>query len=168
MKRRWHAVLGWALLLGILTLITGFGVEILADPAFSAQLTFLSIGGVAFVIGGRGHEPFGLDPIRVIGIGDCSIAAALLVNAAVTLFVTEGNPTIGALVGVSALGLAFIGIDYARGGVYFDADAVKEGPLLPEPEDDEDEDETEPEDDETEAQRENEAERKDDGGSEGG
>lgn len=139
MKRRWHAVLGWALLLGILTLITGFGLDALRDPAFAIQLALLAFGGVAFVLGGRGREPFGLEPIRVIGIGDCSIAAALLVNAAVTLFVTGENPTMGALIGVSALVLAFIGIDYARGGVYFDADAVKEGPLLPQPEDDDDE-----------------------------
>ncbi|WP_418283074.1 hypothetical protein [Halorubrum sp. DTA98] len=133
MKRRWFAVMGTALLLGVGVLTAAFGGAFWLDPAFAVQGALLVVGGVAFVVAGFGGSPFGLAPIRVVGIGDLCVAAMVLTNAVVTLL--DGPPgtaeiVVAVTLGGSGLLLGAMGIDYLRGGVYFDADAFEDGPLI--------------------------------------
>ncbi|MWV64296.1 hypothetical protein GRS48_05580 [Halorubrum sp. JWXQ-INN 858] len=132
MKRRWFAVMGTALLCGVGVLTAAFGGAFWLDPPFALQGALLAVGGVAFVVAGLGGSPFGLDPIRLVGVGDVCVAGMVIVNG-VTAFRLGPAATdlvFAVALVTSGVFLAVVGIDYLRGGVHFAGDGLEDGPLF--------------------------------------
>ncbi|MFC6754868.1 hypothetical protein, partial [Halorubrum tibetense] len=85
MKREWFAVLG----VGLLVMFGGgtalFGTSFWASPLRAVQGVLLIAGGIVFVWGGRGEVRYGLEPIRLIGLGNVALGGVVILNGVSTL-----------------------------------------------------------------------------------
>lgn len=132
MKRRWFGVMGGGLLLGVGVLTAAFGGAFWLDPAFAVQGALLVVGGVAFLVAGVGGSALGLDPVRLVGVGDVCLAGMVIANAAVTVRSGTGTTdlVVAVALGGSGLFLAYVGVDYLRGGARFAPDGLEDGPIF--------------------------------------
>lgn len=133
MKRALLTVLGSGLLLFILGLTALLGGRVWGTPLRALQgLLFLAAAG-AFLAAGRDRSVAGLVPIRVVGAGNLALAGAVLLNAINTF--SGGIPSASAEVtaalgaAMGGIGLAFIGVDYLRGGRIFGVE-LTDDPLI--------------------------------------
>lgn len=134
MKRALLTLLGSGLLLSILGLTVLFGGDIWGTPLRTVQgLLFLVTAG-AFLAAGRDRRVAGLAPIRVVGVGNLALAGAILLNVLNTFsggIPAESADVVAALgAAMGGFGLAFIGVDYLRGGRVFGVELTDE-PLIP-------------------------------------
>lgn len=133
MKRAWLTVFGSGLLLVVFGLTALLGGSLWADPLRALQLLLFISGAVAFLAAGRNRTVAGLSPIQVVGAGDLALAVAVLLNVINTFSggipdeSAETTAALGAAVG--GIGLAFIGVDYLRGGRVFGVELTDE-PLI--------------------------------------
>ena len=133
MKRGWLTVLGSGLLLLILGLTALLGGGIWGTPLRAIQGLLFLVAAGAFLAAGRDRSVAGLVPIRVVGVGDLALAGAILLNVINTFsggIPAESAETTAALgAAMGGVGLAFIGIDYLRGGRIFSVELTDE-PLI--------------------------------------
>jgi hypothetical protein len=123
MVRAWRfTVLGGALLIGGVLLFAALGVVDL-NPALLLQILMTTGAGVLLLLGGVGRE---LGPIKwyqLVGTGDVLLGLGLCVEFFWMIVVPGPLTGEGLLIGVAAVGglsLAYIGIDWIRGGRHFD------------------------------------------------
>ena len=125
-------MLGSALLLGVLGLTALFG-GVWGTPLRALQGVLFLLAAGAFLAAGRDRSVAGLAPIRVVGAGNLALAGAILLNAINTFSggipaeTAEITAALGAAMG--GVGLAFIGVDYLRGGRIFGVELTDE-PLI--------------------------------------
>lgn len=129
MKRRWFAVMGGLLLVGILALVWVLGPVVLTTPA--ALLLVVSAG--LFILGGFDPLPAQVPWYRFIGVGELLVGAVFVVGLVAPAL--EGGRTARdlflALVGVAnGLFLGFIGLDWFRGGNHYDLSRFDPGPIF--------------------------------------
>ncbi len=133
MKREWFAVLGVGLLVAFGAGTALFGTSFWADPIRAIQGLLLIAGGVVFVWGGRGEERYGLEPIRLIGLGNVALGVVVILNGVSTLLggIPSESAALTAALAASAGGfaLAFIGGGLYRGGDAIDIELSDE-PIL--------------------------------------
>ncbi len=123
MKREWFAVLG----VGLLVMFGGgtalFGTSFWASPLRAVQGVLLIAGGIVFVWGGRGEVRYGLEPIRLIGLGNVALGGVVILNGVSTLLGGLPSETAALTAALAAaaggFALAFIG-----GGLYRGGDAI--------------------------------------------
>ena len=130
MKRAVLTLLGSGLLLSVFGLTVLFGGGIWGTPLRTIQgLLFLVTAG-AFLAAGRDRHVAGLVPIQVVGVGNLALAGAILLNAINTFIggIPAENADVTAALGAAmgGFGLAFIGIDYLRGGRVFNVELTDE------------------------------------------
>lgn len=128
-KRRWFAVTGVLVLLGLAVLATVVDVPVATAAAFAV----LVVGSLCFVLGGLDPVPDAVAWYRFVAVGELVFGAAF----AVTLLgpVASGQRSTTALLfaaaGVAnALLFGFIGVDWFRGGRHYDLSVFEPGPIL--------------------------------------
>lgn len=133
MKRRLFTLFGVGLLVVLLALTALLGVNVWNSPLRALQGLLFFSGATAFLVAGEGRSVTGLDPIQLVGAGDLAVAGGVLLNAINTFsggLPAETAETTAALgAGLGAIGLAFIGVDYLRGGQVFNVTLTDE-PLI--------------------------------------
>ena len=126
MKRRWFLVLGVGIIAANLWLLITLDSPIIEEPASVATTLAFLLAGVLFVLGGVGERLGSLDWYQFVGLANVvmgvGFVATYLVPMAVGTSAYDG--TTGTLFAVSAMiggsSLAFIGLDWVRGGQHFD------------------------------------------------
>ena len=124
MRRYWFAVLGSAFLVTQFVLLSAIGAPSTFDWT-TASLVGYALAGVAFVVAGvREWLPLPADAAPwylFAGAGDVLLGAGMLANGVPSVLGGGAEALFfGGLISVGSLVLAFIGIDYARGGVHLD------------------------------------------------
>ena len=133
-KRRWFAVMGLLVLLGV-----GVLDVVLGAPVFSSAAgPLLVAASLLFVLGGLDPAPDRVRWYRFVGVGE-------LLFGAVFVFFWVGPAIAGdrsttalllAAAGVAnALLFAFVGVDWFLGGRYYDLSTFQPGPILGDGED---------------------------------
>lgn len=129
MKRRWFAVLGVAVLLGVAAILVAFGAPLATSPV----AVVLVVASVLFVLGGLDAVPNRVPWYRFVGVGELlfgAVLALIWVAPAVGGDRTTSSLAL-AVVGVAnALLLGFIGVDWFRGGRHYDLSRFEPGPIL--------------------------------------
>ena len=128
-KRRWFAVMGVLVLLGLAVLAAVIDLPI----ATSAVFAVLVAGSLCFVLGGLDLVPDVVAWYRFVAVGELLVGAAF----AVTLLgpVAGGDRSTTALL-LAAAGVAnallfgLIGVDWFRGGRQYDLSVFEPGPIL--------------------------------------
>ena len=124
MVRAWRfTVLGAALLVGGVLLFAVFGVADSDPTLLLLQILMVTGAGVLLLLGGVGRELGSIKWYQLVGAGDVLLGLGLCVELLRTI-VTPGPLTgEGLFVGIAAIGglsLAYIGVDWIRGGRHFD------------------------------------------------
>ncbi|RDI72351.1 hypothetical protein [Halopelagius longus] len=125
MKRRLF-LLPAVLLLGIASSIVAFGPP--TDPLFVALGACFAVSGGAFLVAGL-RESVAVGSAVVpwyvfAGVGDIALGVGMLTNGAI-LVDGGGTAFAGVIIALTGPFLAFIGVDYLRGGVHFDVSAFE-------------------------------------------
>lgn len=127
-KRRWFAVMGLTLLLGVAALVL-LDVAVATAPA----VVLLGTGSLLFVLGGLDPVPDVVAWYRFVGAGE------LLLGLVFALYwvapVVGGSRTTAdlllAVAGVAnVLLFAFVGVDWFLGGRQYDLSRFEPGPIL--------------------------------------
>jgi len=133
MKRALLTALGSGLLLAVLGFTALFGGGVWGTPLRALQRLLFLVAAGAFLAAGRDRSVAGLVPIGVVGAGNPALACAVLLNVintfsgGIPVETAETTAALGAAVG--GVGLAFIGVDYLRGGRIFGVELTDE-PLI--------------------------------------
>lgn len=131
MRRALLTLLGSGLLLVAAALVGLAGVP--DDAPTGLLVACLGVAGGTFVVAGR-RERVAVGSRSVewhvfAGVGDLALALAMLSTTVPELLGGNAAATsavVGSAAGaLGALALAFIGVDYLRGGVHLDVDAVR-------------------------------------------
>ena len=121
MVQAWRfTILGSALLIGGLLLTVVFGG---GDSTLSVQVIMMSSAGVLFLFGGLGYELGSIEWYQLVGAGNVllGLSFSLQFVAAVMGPGSVSNELL--FIGAAAIGglsLAYIGVDWIRGGKHFD------------------------------------------------
>lgn len=131
MKRRWLSVLGGFFLLAALGLAIAIaGVEELSlqDGMTAAALTLI---GVLFLLGGESKSIQGIEWNRFAGIGQVILGSWFAFQAGTFLPVdpTALELAMAGSFAIAGLVFVFIGIDWFRGGFYYDLSKLEPGPI---------------------------------------
>ena len=123
MVRAWRfTVLGGALLIGGVLLFAAFGVVDL-NPTLLLQILMTTGAGVLLLLGGVGRELGSIKWYQLVGAGDVLLGLGLCIEFFGTIIAPGPLTDKGLFVGVAAIGglsLAYIGVDWIRGGRHFD------------------------------------------------
>ena len=128
-KRRWFAVMGALVLLGIAVLSVVFEV-LLRDSAAGPLLVAASL---LFVLGGLDPVPGYVAWYRFVGLGELLFGAVFVVfwiGPAVGGDRTTTAILLAAAGAANALLFGFIGVDWFLGGRYYDLSIFEPGPIL--------------------------------------
>lgn len=136
MKRRWFLVLGSLVILANVSVLAAFGVpdvsgSTLATPVVSA------LGGVLFALGGLDRQFQRIEWYQFVGGANISqgIAMGLAFLRPILTGATLSERGIELILAICALvggaSLVFIGVDWIRGGHYFDPASYETGPIFP-------------------------------------
>lgn len=131
MRRALLTLLGSGLLLVAAALLGLVGVP--DDASTGLLVACLGVAGGTFVVAGRRERvAVGSGSVEwhvFAGVGDLALALAMLSTTVPELLggsVAATSAVVGSAAGaLGALALAFIGVDYLRGGVHLDVDAVR-------------------------------------------
>lgn len=123
MVQAWRfTVLGGALLVGGILLFATFGV-VDPDPTLLLQILMTTSAGVLLLLGGVGRELGSIRWYQLVGVGDVLLGLGLCIEFLRAIVAPGPLTEEGLFVGVAALGglsLAYIGVDWIRGGRHFD------------------------------------------------
>ncbi|UPV72803.1 hypothetical protein M0R89_09595 [Halorussus limi] len=131
MKRVWFAVVGVFFALFGVGFLAAFGVESLADPTALATLALWFGASALYVLGGLDAPVGDLRWYQSVGLGNVCLGLQMVVRVPSELAGVSGDfePLLAALAGgVGGLTLAYIGLDWFRGGRHFDLSAFEESP----------------------------------------
>ncbi|WP_115865402.1 hypothetical protein [Halorussus litoreus] len=123
MKRLWFAVLGTLYAVVGVWFLTAFWSGVATDPASILTVALWFGASALYVLGGFGASLGGLDWYQFVGLGNVCLGLQLVVRVPFAL--ADGNSATASLVatlamGVGGLSLAYIGLDWVRGGRHFD------------------------------------------------
>jgi hypothetical protein len=137
MKRRWFLVLGVGIILANLGFLFAFRAGIFETPSIVAANVFLILGGALMIIGGADVQPRGSEWYQFVGAANVLIAAGMagtyllpMVNGTSAYEGTAGALFVVFVVVVGGGSLAFIGLDWIRGGRHFDLSTYERGSIL--------------------------------------
>lgn len=131
MKRRWLSVIGVFLLvaaLGLAIVITGVEELSLEDGMTPATLFIV---GTLFVLGGESTSIRGLEWNQFAGIGQVILGSWFAFQAGTFLPIdpTALELAMAGSFAIAGLVFVFIGIDWFRGGFYYDLSELEPGPI---------------------------------------
>lgn len=129
MSRRWFAALGAFLVLAVGGLLVAFGRP--TAPASVLRIAGLLLAGGLFVAGGLAPTSSGVAWYRLVGTADVLLGLTLAAPLPAALL-GGGAADAGTLMytvpaGIGGLTLAFIGVDWFRGGHHFDLSRLAGG-----------------------------------------
>ena len=113
-------VLGGLFLVGSVLFTLVFGIT---DVLLLLQVLLMGVTGILFVVGGVGYDLGSIEWYQLVGVGDVLLGLSLGIPFFTAL---EGSGSLGGdvlFIGAAAIGglsLAYMGIDWIRGGKHFD------------------------------------------------
>lgn len=136
MKRRWFLVLGVLTVASQVGPLVAFGIP--SSPPASTVLTVVStvLAGVLFVLGGLAPRIGGVEWYRFVGIAALlagigfALAMVVPILNGTSAYEREVRPLLAVAATIGGASLAFIGIDWLRGGRHFDLSIYEPGPIL--------------------------------------
>ena len=131
MRRIWFAVLGAVFGVAGVAMLAAFGAEMVTGPAAVATFALWFATSALYVLGGLDVAVGDLEWYQLVGVGNVCLGLQQTVRFA--FWLADGTPGTGTLVvaaasGLGGLALAYIGLDWVRGGRHFDLSRFGEGP----------------------------------------
>lgn len=136
MKRRWFLVLGIFLIIGQLAVRAAFGLPTPSESSAIATFVITGSAGILFAIGGTGKQVGSITWNQFIGAADLLLGLMFVLGVVFPIWNSTSpyESSIQPFLAVAAIGggasLMFIGIDWVRGGHYFDLSSYEPGPIL--------------------------------------
>ncbi|WP_128477431.1 hypothetical protein [Halorussus pelagicus] len=131
MRRIWFALFGGLFGAVGVAFLGAFRADALADPTSLATFSLWLGASTLYVLGGLDASIGDFDWYQLVGLGNVCLGLQMVARAAMTLADGTGETepllaTFGGVVG--GLTLAYIGLDWFRGGRHFDLSTFEESP----------------------------------------
>ncbi|WP_135852088.1 hypothetical protein [Halorussus salinus] len=130
-RRSWFVVFGGLLgLLVLLVLPAAFRGDVPADPTAITTFGLLFGASILYLLGGLGRSVGGFEWNKHVGLGNVCMGLQMVVRALAEFVGASGDIALVAALGsgLGGLTLAYMGLDWFRGGRYFDLSAFEESP----------------------------------------
>ncbi|WP_435180185.1 hypothetical protein [Halorussus sp. AFM4] len=123
MRRLWFAVLGAVFGVAGVAVVAAFGGDAVSGPAAVATFALWFAASALYVLGGLDVGVGDPEWYQLVGVGNVCLGLQQAVRLAFRL--ADGSRETGTLVvtvasGLGGLALAYIGLDWVRGGRHFD------------------------------------------------